>query len=82
MAEDKPAIDMRAATAAITSLRRDYEVLLSRSQIGTLKKIHRSKQVDNDEEHRELLHNLSCLEYWNDDVWYDVHPVVQPLLGA
>ena len=55
-------------------------MLLSKDQIQTLHKIHSTKQVDNDEAYRGLLHNLSCLEYWNDDVWYDVHPVVEPLL--
>jgi hypothetical protein len=73
---------MSSVTAAITGVRRDYQVLLSRHQIATLKKVHRTKQVDNDEVHRELLHNLSCLEYWNNDVWYDVHPIVQSLIEA
>jgi hypothetical protein len=82
MVDEKPTIDVSAVETALRSARRDYEVLLSRNQIATLKKVHRTKQVDNDEEHRELLHNLSCLEYWNDDVWYDVHPVVLPLLEA
>ena len=82
MVDDKQVIDNAAVQAAIRSSRRDYEVLLSRDQIAILKEVHRTKQVDNNEEYRELLHNLSCLEYWNDDVWYDVHPVVQPLLDA
>ncbi|MDQ2711770.1 MAG: hypothetical protein M3Y24_05950 [Acidobacteriota bacterium] len=80
MVDDKPVIDQSAVQAAIKSSRRDYEVLLSRDQIGLLRKIHRTREIDNDEAHRELLHNLSCLEYWNDNVWYDVHPVVEPLL--
>jgi energy-coupling factor transporter ATP-binding protein EcfA2 len=82
MVNKKAIIDSHSARAAITSVRRDYEVLLSKHQIATLKKVHRTKQVDNDEVHRELLHNLSCLEYWNDDVWYDVHPIVQSMLEA
>jgi hypothetical protein len=81
MVDDKTAVDRSAVEAAIRGSRRDYEVLLSKHQIATLKKVHRTKEVDNDEEYRELLHNLSCLEYWNEDVWYDVHPVVLPLLG-
>ena len=82
MVDDKTTIDPNSVQAAIKNSRRDYEVLLSREQIGLLKKIHRTKEIDNDESHRELLHNLSCLEYWNDDVWYDVHPIVEPLLRA
>jgi hypothetical protein len=80
MVDDKPVIDIAAVNSAIRNARRDYEVLLNKNQLATLKKVHRTKQVNNDEEYRELLHNLSCLEYRNDDVWYDVHPVVQPLL--
>jgi hypothetical protein len=80
MVDDKDVIDASAVQVAVTNLRRDYEVLLSRDQIQTLHKIHATKHIDNDEAYRGLLHNLSCLEYWNDDVWYDVHPVVEPLL--
>jgi hypothetical protein len=28
----------------------------------------------------ELLHGLMVLEYQNDDLWYDVHPIVVDLL--
>jgi hypothetical protein len=28
----------------------------------------------------KLLHSLMVLEYQNDDLWYDVHPIVVDLL--
>ena len=80
MVDDKSSIDLASVDAAIKASRREYEILLSQYQLGTLRRVRRTKAIDNDEEYRELLHNLSCLEYWNDDVWYDVHPVIEPLL--
>jgi hypothetical protein len=62
-------------------LRNDYQVLLTSSQIDILKKVHQTKSVENDELHRALLHNLSVLEYRNKDIWYDIHPIVVPLLS-
>jgi hypothetical protein len=32
------------------------------------------------EEFLSLLHGLHVLEYENDDLWYDVHPIVVDLL--
>jgi hypothetical protein len=81
MVDDKTVVDAASVDAAVKNSRRDYEVLLSTAQLAALELVHASKRIDNDEGYRELLHNLSCLEYWNDDVWYDVHPVVEPLLG-
>ena len=54
---------------------------ISRAQIDLLKNVNKAKTVDNDEDHRALLHNLSVLEYRNDvGAWHDVHPIVRPLL--
>ena len=61
--------------------RMSYEVLLDREQLKLLERVRDTKAVNNDEAHRALLHNLSVLEYRNDHVWYDVHPLVTPLLG-
>ena len=73
-------ISLKSVTRAEESRRRDYEVLLTREQLELLGAVHRDKRLPNDEAHRALLHNLSALEYRNGDVWYDVHPVVMPLL--
>lgn len=58
----------------------EIEILLDRSQRELLRAVHMDKDINNDEVHRELLHNLSVLEYKNDTVWYDVHPIILPLI--
>lgn len=73
-------IDTEAVQAAANKQRNEYEVLLDRSQRELLKEVRENKDINNDDAHRELLHNLSVLKYENDDVWYDVHPIVLPLI--
>ena len=78
---NQPAIPLTAVERASRRKRMDYQVLLSQEQLHLLAKIHQTKQLDNDEPQRQLLHNLSALEYRNDiGVWYDVHPLVIELL--
>ncbi|MEW6388114.1 MAG: P-loop NTPase fold protein [Thermodesulfobacteriota bacterium] len=81
MKSNKAVIDQEAVEQAARSKRRDYQVLLSQDQLKLLKKVRDSQKVDNDAAHRELLHNLSVLEYRDGDVWYDVHPIIEPLLS-
>jgi hypothetical protein len=82
-------IDTDAVQAAANKQRNEYEVLLDRSQRELLKEVHENKDINNDEDHRELLHNLSVLEYGDEEntaglqgrkIWYDVHPIVLPLI--
>lgn len=73
-------INLDAVEQAARRKRMDYEVLLTSTQLGLLRTIHETKRMENDEAHRALLHNLSALEYRNSRVWYDVHPLVEPLL--
>lgn len=75
-------IDEKIVVQAGNRLRNDYRVLLTTPQIELLKTAHQTKRVENDAEHRALLHNLSILEYRNANIWYDIHPVVVPLLKA
>jgi len=81
MEAEKSAIDEEAVEQAAARMRIDYEVLLTTEQLGLLRGVRERKRVENDEAHRALLHNLSALEYRNGEgVWYDVHPIVRPLL--
>lgn len=73
-------IELENVVRAARRKRVDYEVLLTSRQRQLLKDAHQNKRIENDEEHGALLHNLSVLEYRNDDVWHDVHPLVVPLL--
>lgn len=78
--KERPVIDEEAVECAAQRKRRDYQVLLDSAQLGRLAEIHASQRVENDEQDRALLHNLSVLEYRNGDVWHDVHPLIEPLL--
>ena len=81
MEAEKPAIDEEVVEQAAARMRIDYEVLLTTEQLDLLRGVRDRKRVENDEKHRALLHNLSALEYRNGEgVWYDVHPIVRPLL--
>jgi len=74
-------INEKAVERAARSKRMDYQVLLTTDQLNRLRQVQETKRVENDEEYRSLLHNLSALEYRNDvGVWYDVHPLIEPLL--
>lgn len=74
-------IDQSTVQRAVLERRIEYQILLGPEQLERLAAVHRTKAVKNDAEHRLLLHTLSVLEYRNGQgVWYDVHPVVQPLL--
>jgi hypothetical protein len=81
MEAGKPAIDEEAVGQAAARMRMDYQVLLTSEQLKLLRGVQERKRVENDGAHRDLLHNLSALEYRNGKgVWYDVHPLVRPLL--
>ena len=81
MEAKKSTIDEEAVEQAAARMRIDYEVLLTSEQLHLLRGVRERKRVENDEAHRALLHNLSALEYRNGEgVWYDVHPIVRPLL--
>ena len=78
--KERHVIDEEAVECAAQRKRRDYQVLLDSAQLGRLAEIHVNQRVENDEQDRALLHNLSVLEYRNRDVWHDVHPLIEPLL--
>lgn len=81
LAEHKETIDREVVGKAADRVRLDYQVLLTSEQLDLLKTVAQTKRVENDAKHRALLHNLSVLEYRNDTgLWYDVHPIVRPLL--
>jgi DNA-binding ferritin-like protein (Dps family) len=73
-------ITKAAVEDAATEQRKEYQVILSKEQKKLLKNVHETNQINNDDAHRTLLHNLSLLEYQNGEVWYDVHPLAQHLI--
>ena len=66
---------------AIEKERRNFQRILGLDQLNELKDIHATKSIDpRNPKHLELLDNLSVLEYENGGIWYDVNPVILPLL--
>lgn len=71
------AIDVAAAERAIGRLVNGYGRMIPEEHIPLLAQVHLSKQIQNDNAHRLMLHNLSVLEYINGSPpWHDVHPAV------
>jgi hypothetical protein len=58
----------------------DYLRSLLPEHYAALRQARETKQITPDDTVRQLLENLSLLEYRNDVPWCDVHPVVQKLL--
>jgi hypothetical protein len=79
LAAGQKQISLQAVVSAALDEQKNYQVLLTPAQLALLAEVHRTKKVVNDQAHRELLHNLSILEY-DTEVWYDVNPVIWPLL--
>lgn len=79
---NKKVIDLTNIHQVVNEIRNDYRVMLREEQYQMLTKINddKEKRVTNNEIVRQLLHNLSLLEYRNADSWVDVHPIVKPLL--
>lgn len=74
-------IDGQILMLALRELRNDFAMALGSSRYDILVKTYRDAQpADLTEEFLMLLHGLYVLEYRNDEVWYDVHPIVVELL--
>jgi hypothetical protein len=75
-------VSSKDVSVAVAEERASYHRILNKEQLDMLRQIHQSKEIGNTSPEQELLYNLSVLEYRNDDPtpWYDVHPIVQPLL--
>lgn len=61
-------------------LRGDFKRQLTTEDYDTLKEICDMNEMRGIEKIGHLLHNLSVLEYVNDEPWCDVHPVIEELL--
>lgn len=66
-----------AAEKAVDRLVNEYGRMIPEEHFPALGAVHRNKQIENDDAHRIMLHNLSVLEYVNGaPPWQDVHPIV------
>ncbi|NQE46128.1 hypothetical protein C5S31_08925 [ANME-1 cluster archaeon GoMg2] len=61
-------------------IRSDFKRILKSDDYNTLNEIYESNDIRGIEKIGHLLHNLSVLEYENDENWYDIHPTLEELL--
>ncbi|WP_017298068.1 ATP-binding protein [Nodosilinea nodulosa] len=75
-------IDGEILTAAVRELRKQYARPLGNNLYELLRQTYESftPPDTSDPKFLELLHGLYVLEYENDDLWYDLHPLVTDLL--
>lgn len=72
-------IDLNAAQRSVNRLVNEYERSIPETHFPLLAQVYRSKKADNDENHLQMMHNLSVLEYMNGRRWQDVQPMVLQL---
>ncbi|WP_346293119.1 ATP-binding protein [Sphaerothrix gracilis] len=76
------AIDQAVLQQGIKELRLDFEMTLGKADFEILRTTHERFLPDDPKEQKflDLLHGLHVLEYRNDEIWYDLHPIVEELL--
>lgn len=73
-------IDLNAAERAVMNLTRQYSRAIPEAHFPLLAQVAQSKQIRNDNDHRQMLHTLSILEYVNGgEPWHNLHPAVRKL---
>jgi hypothetical protein len=75
-------INNEILTLALRNLRNDFARQIGTDLFPVLVQVYqtlKSKDMDGDA-FVKLLHGLMVLEYQNDELWYDVHPIVVDLL--
>jgi hypothetical protein len=80
LTDNKAVITTAMAMQAGSDLRNDFRRLLTPEHFATLREAQRTKLIVPNEVGRQLLENLSLLEYQNEKAWCDVHPIVASLL--
>jgi energy-coupling factor transporter ATP-binding protein EcfA2 len=75
-------INDQILTVALRNLRNDFARQIGTDLLPVLQQIYQTlnNQDTDSDDFVKLLHGLMVLEYENDDLWYDVHPIVVDLL--
>ncbi|MBE9177429.1 ATP-binding protein [Oculatella sp. LEGE 06141] len=75
-------INQAVLIEAIKDIRLDFETPLGKADYQILQATYDTFKPDDpkDQTFLDLLHGLHILEYRNDEVWYDTHPIVTDLL--
>ncbi|MGB7002229.1 MAG: hypothetical protein WBE22_09540 [Halobacteriota archaeon] len=66
--------------SAEREIRSDFKRILKSKDYDTLNEISKSNEIRGIEKIGHLLHNLSVLEYENEENWCDIHPTLEELL--
>jgi hypothetical protein len=61
-------------------IRSDFKRILKSDDYDTLDEICENNEIRGIEKIGHLLHNLSVLEYMNDETWCDIHPTLEALV--
>jgi hypothetical protein len=61
-------------------IRSDFKRILKSGDYNALNEISKSNEIRGIEKIGHLLHNLSVLEYENEENWCDIHPTLEELL--
>ncbi len=73
-------IEKKDVEEAGSEIRNEFRRMLRTEDYGILNTIHETRNLRGLETCDELLHNLSIMEYQNNENWCDVHPVIVPLI--
>ena len=63
-------------------IRSDFKRILRSEDYNTLAGVYKNNEIRGIEKIGHLLHNLSVLEYVNDETWCDVHPTLEELIKS
>jgi len=63
-------------------IRSDFKRILRSEDYDTLAGVYKNNEIRGIEKIGHLLHNLSVLEYVNDETWCDVHPTLEELIKS
>ncbi len=80
LASNHSRVGLENVDASIYKERRDYQAILTAEQLDLLRRRQEDKAMRNNTPDLECLHNLSLLEYTNNEAWRDVNPIVNQLL--
>lgn len=81
---EKQKISIEEVNKSIREIYNDYIRTLSKEDYKLLSRIYKEKKMDDESKRERFLHlinGLSVIEYENDTLWYDVHPIVKELLN-
>lgn len=77
---DRKEIIKEDVERAEREIRSDFKRILTSEDYNILNEVCRNNDIHGIEKIGHLLHNLSVLEYMNDETWCDIHPTLEKVL--